>query len=79
MQPDPEPIPPPQTTEESREPLLTSEGELPPAVTCQPEPKNKWPARNLAPKRGAPEQSNQGGEPVSSLAEGILVEIQTED
>ncbi|XP_048046020.1 MHC class II regulatory factor RFX1-like [Megalobrama amblycephala] len=68
---DPEPVPPPVTTEVSRE--------LPPTAMRQPESEDKWPVRTLSPEEEPLSQSDQGGAPVPSVAEGILVETRTSD
>ncbi|ROL46817.1 hypothetical protein DPX16_1454 [Anabarilius grahami] len=76
-QPDPDLISPPATMEKSSE--TPTDGELPPAATHQPKPEDMWPALTLAPKKEPHSESDQGCEPATSVAEGILVELVTED
>lgn len=57
--------------------MSPTDGEQPPVATCQPEPEDKWPARTHAPEKEPPSESDQGCEPATSVAEGILVEIET--
>ncbi|ROL52405.1 hypothetical protein DPX16_6634 [Anabarilius grahami] len=66
---DPEPVPPPLTTEDR---------ELQPAQR-QPVPEDKRSVRTLAPEEEPPSESDQGCEPTTSVAEGIFVEIESED
>lgn len=68
-QPDQEPSPP--TAENSQ----TTDGEQPPTVISELEPKEEGTVLTITPR----ESLNKGCEPMTSVAEGILVELVNED